>query len=223
MNFKCVIFDLDGTLVNTIDDIADSMNKALSLYNFPVHTSCEYTKIVGWGIKRLAFLALPVEEQKKDGVEELTEKLAEAATKFYAENPVIYSKPYLGIQELISALKQKKVKTAVLTNKPDPVAQLVIQKLFPQDSFTMVRGDIFSLPRKPDPSLVWDMLMELDVSPRETIIVGDSEIDMETAHNANCHALGVSWGFRPKEVLENAGAQRIIDKAEDLLPIVFGK
>ena len=223
MNFKCVIFDLDGTLVNSIEDIAASMNKALSLYDFPVHSPDDYIKMVGWGIKRLAFLALPFEKREKDTADELAKKIAADASRFYAENPLVYSKPYPNVAEVVSAIKQKKVKTAVLTNKPDTIARLVIQGLFPQGSFDMIRGDMPNHPRKPDPATVWDILMELDSTPRETIVVGDSEIDMETAHNANCHALGVSWGYRSRDILEKAKAQRIIDNPEELLQVVMEK
>jgi phosphoglycolate phosphatase len=220
MKFKCIIFDLDGTLVDTIADIAASMNRALALHSFPPLIPSEYTKIVGWGIKRLAFLALPLTEQRKEGAQELAEGIAHDATRFYAESPLGYSKPYPGIPELIAELNRKNIKIAVLTNKPDPVARLVVQGLFPLGSFNAVRGDTPGVSRKPDPGVVWDMLVEMDSTPRETVLVGDSEIDMETAHNANCHALGVSWGFRPRQVLEKAGAERIIDKPEELLGII---
>lgn len=220
MKFKCIIFDLDGTLVDTIADIAASMNRALALHSFPPLIPSEYTKIVGWGIKRLAFLALPLTEQRKESAQELAEGIAKDATRFYAESPLVYSKPYPGIPELIAELNRKHIKIAVLTNKPDPVARLVVQGLFPLGSFNAIHGDTPGVSRKPDPGVVWDMLVELDSTPRETVLVGDSEIDMETAHNANCHALGVSWGFRPRQVLEKSGAERIIDKPEELLGIV---
>jgi phosphoglycolate phosphatase len=220
MKFRSLIFDLDGTLVDTIADIASSMNKALALHSFPPLIPSEYTKIVGWGIKRLAFLALPPGKQNQEGAEELANTIAEDAARFYEKSPLIHSKPYPGIPECIAELKGSKIRLAVLTNKPDPVARLVIQGLFPLGSFDIIHGDRAGVPRKPDPSAVWDILMELDSTPRQTIFVGDSEIDMETAHNANCHALGVSWGFRPRQVLENAGAERIIDSPEELLDLI---
>jgi phosphoglycolate phosphatase len=220
MKFKSLIFDLDGTLVDTIADIAASMNKALARHSFPPLIPSEYTQIVGWGIKRLAFLALPLEEQRKPGAEELAEAVAQDAAQFYAESPLAYSKPYPGMLEAVAELKRKKIKTAVVTNKPDPVARLVMQGLFPLGSFDRIRGDQPGTPRKPDPSVIWDILVELDGTPKETILVGDSEIDVETAHNSNCHAVGVSWGFRPRQVLEKAGADRIIDTPEELLNFI---
>jgi phosphoglycolate phosphatase len=220
MQFTCLIFDLDGTLVDTIADIAASMNRALALHSFPPLIPSEYIHIVGWGIGRLAFLALPPQEQRKSGAEELAARIAEEATGFYAESPLAYSKPYPGIPDLVAELRARRMKTAVCTNKPDSVTRLVLQGLFPLGSFDVIRGDTGQAPRKPNPQVVWDILMELDSTPRDAIIIGDSEIDMETAHNAGCHAVGVSWGFRSRKVLEKAGAERIIDKPEELLALI---
>jgi phosphoglycolate phosphatase len=108
----------------------------------------------------------------------------------------------------------------VLTNKPDPVAALVVNGLFPSGSFDLVLGEKPGLPRKPDPASTWEILTELGRTPRETIFMGDSEIDMETARAADCHALGVSWGYRERAALEAAGADRIIDAPEQLLPLL---
>ena len=211
--YKGVIFDLDGTLVDTIEDIAASMNRALKARGFPELPAEEIREKVGWGIERLAFLSLPEELRSK----EIAVLLAREAADFYAEIPLKYSKPYPGIRELVSALAGKKVKTAVLTNKPDPVAQKVIAGLFPPGSFGFVRGEIFGGPRKPDPACVWELLVELDLTPSDVIFVGDSEIDMETANSSGCYPLGVSWGFRSRETIENAGARKIIEKPEKLL------
>jgi phosphoglycolate phosphatase len=216
MKFTCVIFDLDGTLVDTLGDIADSMNAALAARNFPPVPREAYINMVGWGIKRLAFLALPPSARD----EKTAEDIAAGAARYYAEHPVVHSKPYPGIPELVAALGRKKIKTAVLSNKPDPVTALVIGKLFPPGSFQLVQGEIPGVPRKPDPASTWEILMGLDRSPRETIFVGDSEIDMETARAAECHALGVSWGFRDRLSLEAAGAERIIDRPEELLELI---
>jgi phosphoglycolate phosphatase len=216
MKFKGVIFDLDGTLVDTLGDIGSSMNRALGEKGFPLRRAEEYREMVGWGIVRLASLALP--ENKRN--EETAKELAAEAARYYAETPLAVSKPYPGIREVVAELKRRKIKTAVLTNKPDPVAQLVIAGLFPPGSFDVVLGERKGSKRKPDPSSVWEILLELGLSPRDTIFMGDSEIDMETALAAECHALAVSWGYRPKELLLKAGAQRIIDKPEELLSII---
>jgi len=210
-----VIFDLDGTLVDTLGDIAASMNRAMKLHGFPEHAAEEYRDKVGWGIKRLAFLALPTEAQQ----EETAALVAADAALFYAETPLVYSRPYPGIPELVSVLKQKKIKSAVLTNKPDPVAQKVIAGLFPAGSFNCVLGEISGKPRKPDPACVWELLVDIDLSPSDAVFVGDSEIDMETALAAGCFPLGVSWGYRPRKTIDTAGARRIIERPEELLEL----
>ncbi|MDR2403061.1 MAG: HAD family hydrolase [Spirochaetaceae bacterium] len=216
MKFNCIIFDLDGTLVDTLEDIAASMNRALESRGFPPVPPEQYAGMVGWGIKRLALLALPPEarDEKNAG------PLAAAAVRFYTENPLVYSRPYPEIPRLVEDLKRLKVKTAVLTNKPDPVARLVIDGLFPAGSFNIVLGEKPGVPRKPDPASVWDILMRLDSTPRNTIFAGDSEIDMETARAAECHALGVSWGFRSRAALKQAGAERIVDSPGEILNLI---
>jgi phosphoglycolate phosphatase len=211
MKFKGILFDLDGTLA----DITSSMNRALKARGFPEHAAAEYREKVGWGITRLAYLALP--EDKRD--EKLAAELAAEGARYYAEAPLALTKPYPGISEVITELKRRKIKTAVLTNKPDPVAQMVIAGLFPPGSFDMVLGERKGAKRKPDPSSAWEILLELGLTPRDTVFAGDSEIDMETALAADCHALAVSWGYRPKELLLKAGAQRVIDEPEELLAV----
>jgi phosphoglycolate phosphatase len=213
MKYRCVLFDLDGTLVNTIADIAESMNRALEHNGFPALPPQDYREIVGWGIEKLAFSAIPQGER----TEELAKKVAADSGRFYAEHPIVHSQPYPGIPEILSALVQKKVKMAVISNKPDTVAQLVIRGLFPANPFQIIRGEIPGFARKPDPSSVWEILAAIDKLPQETIFAGDSEVDIETAQNAGCFPLGVSWGFRPRRTLESAGAARIIDRPEELL------
>ena len=211
-----VIFDLDGTLVDTLEDIAASMNHAMKTRGFPALAAEAYRDKVGWGIKRLAYLALPEEARS----EEIAAELAACASAYYAEHPLVKSKVYPGIAELIAALVRKKVKTVVLTNKPDPAAQRVIAGLFAPGTFSIVQGEIIGKPRKPDPACVWDLLIELDITPANAIFVGDSQVDMETAVSSGCFPLGVSWGYRSVKTIESAGARRIIDKPEELLELL---
>ena len=212
MKYRCVIFDCDGTLINTLEDIAVSMNNALARYGFPEVPLERYTGMVGWGIARLAYLALP-EDARSEGT---VHQVAAEASRFYFENPLGASKPYPGMAELAAGLRAKKIKTAVLSNKPEAVLHLVIAGLFPAGTFDVVRGERPGGLRKPDPSLVWELLVELDAGPADTIFAGDSEIDLETARNAGCYPLGVTWGYRPRSTLEAAGAAGIIDRPEDL-------
>ena len=212
MKYRCVIFDCDGTLIDTLEDIAGSMNQALVLRGFPPVPVEQYRTMVGWGMVNLATLALPEDSRSP----EIIQDAAAEATRLYFEQPLIQSKPYPGIRELVLELKAKKIKTAVLSNKPDPVLRLVIEGSFPPGTFDIIRGERPGEGRKPDPNLVWELLAVIDRAPRDTLLAGDSEIDMETARNAGCFPLGVSWGFRPRATLEAAGAACIIDRPEQL-------
>ncbi|MDR1899754.1 MAG: HAD family hydrolase [Treponema sp.] len=216
MKYRCVLFDLDGTLVDTIEDIAAAMNRALEYHGFPPLPVERFPGIVGRGIGKLALDALP-EEAK---TEETAARVAADAARFYAENPLIHSKPYPGMVELAETLAGMRIKTAVISNKPDAITRLVVEGLFPAGAFRAVRGEKPGVPRKPDPAAAWEILADLDSSPREAVLAGDSEVDMETAHNAGCFALGVSWGFRPRRTLEAAGAALIVDTPEEILALI---
>ena len=216
LKHKGVIFDLDGTLVDTLGDITATMNRALRLHGFPELPAEEYRDKVGWGIRRLAYLSLP--DYARD--EETAELVAVEAAGFYAETPLVYSRPYPGISELVAALRLRKIKTAVLTNKPDAAAQKVIAGLFPSGSFNIIQGEIFGRARKPDPACVWELLIELDLTPSSIIFVGDSGIDMETAEASGCFPLGVSWGYRSTDTIFAAGARQIIERPEELLELL---
>jgi phosphoglycolate phosphatase len=211
-----VIFDMDGTIVDTLEDIAASMNRALKKFGYPELPLENYLDKVGWGIERLAFLSLPEEKRQK----ETASRLAEQALHFYAENPLAYTRPYPGIPELINALRQRKIKIAVLTNKPDPVAQRVAAGLFPSGSFDRVQGSAPGKPLKPDPASVWELLVELGLTPSDTIFAGDSEVDIKTAVSSGCFPLGVAWGYRSRETITNSGARLIIEKPEELLQLL---
>ena len=192
------------------------MNTALCERGFPALPIEAYADIVGNGIRHLARFALP--EEKRD--ENVVEELAKRAGRLYAERPVVHSKVYPGMQELLFELGKLRVRSAVLTNKPDPVARMVIDRLFPAGVFEAVQGELPGVPRKPDPASTWELLMKLDVTPRETIFIGDSEVDLETARAAECSPLLVSWGFRSREALEKTGVPRIIDRPEELLTLI---
>jgi phosphoglycolate phosphatase len=216
-HYKAVIFDCDGTLVDTLRDIAASMNRALEAVGYLPLPERAYTDKVGWGIGRLASLCLPDNMENK---EEKAAAVAATASRMYAEAPLVYTKAYAGIPELLGELRERKIKTAVITNKPDPIARLIIEGLFPPDSFDLIRGDLPGRPKKPDPAGVWDMLAELNLTPGDCLFAGDSEVDMETALQSGCFPLGVTWGYRPVAVIEKAGAKRVIHKPEELLELL---
>ncbi|GHU64502.1 phosphoglycolate phosphatase [Spirochaetia bacterium] len=216
MKYKGIIFDCDGTLVDTLGDISASMNLALKGKGYPALPVEAYSDKVGWGIKRLAFLCLP-EDVRTD---ELAAQVAADASGFYAQSPLAYTKPYPGIPELIAELKNRKLRLAVLTNKPDSVARLVIDGIFSPSAFDVIYGDTKGRPRKPDPACAWEILADLGLTTRDTIMVGDSEVDIETAKASECYSVGVTWGYRPRSVLEGSGAKLIIDKPEEILTLL---
>jgi phosphoglycolate phosphatase len=211
MKYKGVIFDLDGTLIDTLGDIAANMNKALEKHGFPVLETEAYREKVGWGIVRLASLCLPPDKK------EMTDKVAQDAVKFYGEEPYTLTKPYPGIIDLVSELKQKNIKTAVLTNKPDPTTQIIIANLFPPHSFNFAAGEVKGKPRKPDPACVHELLAKMNLNAADVIFLGDSEVDIETAVNSGCFPVGVEWGYRSIKTIKEAGAKHIIKKPGELL------
>jgi phosphoglycolate phosphatase len=217
MRFKCIIFDLDGTLANTLGDIAAAMNHALGIRGLNALSAEHYAKIVGDGLRSLAKAVLP----PSDGTAETIDAVCRDAGDYYREHPADHAKLYPGMGELIAELRgrtdrRSRIKIAVLSNKPDPLTQMVIGKLFPPYTFDLVRGERPAFPRKPDPASTWDLITELDTSPRETLFVGDSEIDLATALAAECSFLGAAWGFRGRQALQAAGAGRIIDHPGEL-------
>lgn len=216
MKFKSVIFDLDGTLVDTLEDISHAVNRALEDFHFPIHQKDDYILMIGRGWRNLCFHALPPEFRNDETAGAVYEK----SFRYYEKTPAAFSRPYPGIPELLTALQSSKIKTAILTNKPDLLAKRIAAELFPAGTFSLVLGERAGVPRKPDPEAVWEILFELDSAPRDNILVGDSEVDIESAKAAGCHAVGVSWGFRNRSVLEKAGAERIIDRADELLEII---
>jgi phosphoglycolate phosphatase len=219
MKYRCVIFDCDGTLVDTLEDIASAMNLALVENGFPPVALEKYRDIVGWGIIRLAELALPQAARTKETIR----MVSNCARKLMEEQPFeeSLSKPYTGIPELLAELKNRKIKTAVLSNKPDSVLRRIIAQIFPYHTFDTVCGLRPDAPPKPDPASVWELLADMGINPHQAVLLGDSEIDMETARNAGCYPLGVSWGFRSRATLEASGAARIIDTPGELFSEPF--
>lgn len=217
MKFKSIIFDLDGTLVDTLEDIYRAVNHALEDFHFPVHEKDAYLMKIGRGWRNLCIQALPPESRN----DETIQSIFETSYKYYEESPAAFSRPYQGILEVLVELQRAKIKMAILTNKPDPLAEKIVTELFPANTFSLVFGEREGVPRKPDPSAVWEILLELDSDPKHTVFIGDSEVDIETAKAAGCHAVGVTWGFRDRSVLEKADAERIISNPRDLLEIIY--
>ena len=203
---KAVIFDLDGTLADTILDIAGAVNASLSRRGLPLHDIETYKLMVGKGFAHLVRQAVPY-GFPVDGTEEIRAE----ASAYYAAHPLDRTRAYPGVPALLAALAAVGLPRAVLSNKPQALVDLVVAGLFPQAGFAVVRGEGPGFPRKPDPTQALDLARILGLSPGEICYLGDSDVDMETAHNAGMLAVGAAWGFRGPGELAAAGAQEIID------------
>ena len=212
---KIAIFDLDGTLVNTIADLACSTNFALAELGFPVHPVDAYRFMVGNGIHKLFERALP--EGSKDA--EHISMVRSLFLSHYDLHNTDLSRPYPGIPELLAQLQQEGVLLAVASNKYIAATQKLIAFFFPEISFSLVLGQREGVPVKPDPTIVNDILQATGLSADDVLYIGDSGVDMNTALNAGVTACGVTWGFRPRRELEEFSPAYIVDCPEEILAI----
>lgn len=210
---KLVIFDLDGTLLNTIADLAASTNQALHHFGYPVHPIEAYPFFVGNGINKLFERALPEEERTEANVLRIRSRFI----PYYDEHNAEFSTPYPGIPELLQILQEKNILLAVASNKYQSATEKLIAHYFPTIRFVQVWGQREGVPIKPDPTIVNDILATTGIHTDEVLYVGDSGVDMQTALNAGVDAIGVTWGFRPRTELEPLHPLAIIDQAEELL------
>ncbi len=208
---KLCVFDLDGTLVDSLQDLADSVNYALEKNGFPGRETDEFRYLVGDGVAILLKRALG-----ETYSEESAEKLLDAFNFYYTIHYADFSCPYNGCTELLHHLPEKNIQLAVLSNKPDSFTKIIVQKMFPEILFARVQGKSDQFPRKPDPASLLHMLKELRVGPQEVLYIGDTNVDVATAHNAGVKIAGVSWGFRGKAELMEAGADYIVDAPADI-------
>ena len=216
MKNKLIIFDLDGTLLNTIGDLAIGCDHMLSLRGLPGHTYEEYCTFVGNGIMRLVERALPEELR--------TEEYVKAARKdfmdYYIEHIDQKSVPYDGITELIDELQSKGAKLAVASNKFQAGTEKLIRKFFPNIDFVEICGNREGVPLKPDTALVDLILEKAGVERSRVAMVGDSGVDIQTARNAGITSIGVCWGFRSREELEENRADHIVSSVEELKKVL---
>jgi len=214
--WRAVIFDLDGTLLDTLADLADSMNRVLAGWGFPPHPRREYRYLVGAGMLNLARRALPPDRRQ----EELAVQVAAAMREEYGRHWQDATLPYPGIPELLAALRTRGLKLAVLSNKPDEFTKIMVGAYFPVEWFSLVEGALPSRPLKPHPAGAVEIAARLHLAPRECLYCGDTDIDMETAQAAGMFPVGVLWGFRRAEELVAHGARALIDVPAELLPLV---
>ena len=207
---KAVLFDLDGTLTNTIDDIADSMNHALRLYNLPVHTVDEYKYMVGDGARKIAERAVGEHKQ-------FFQSVLQAYQKQYETHNAVKTRAYDGIHELLETLTAKGIRICVLSNKPHADTLTVVRHYFPDIRFDAVQGQVEGIPVKPDPTGALMLADRLGIKPDDFAYLGDTSVDMNCARNAGMHPYGVLWGFRTAEELLTSGAEALLSAPSDLL------
>ena len=215
MKYKAVIFDMDGTLLYTLGDIANAVNTVLTEMNMPVHPEKSYMGFVGHGLKETLKRACG-EDCSEDILDEGYLRVMEE----YSKNPVVGTRPYKGIPLLLDSLVAMEIKVAILSNKEDNLVKYIAGDLLSPWPFTTIQGILPDVPKKPDPYAVHQILKELDVKPSSAIFIGDSGVDMKTAVNSGLLGVGVTWGYRDIVELTEAGAEILIDKPEELLKII---
>ena len=216
MNFEAVIFDLDGTLLDTIADHTDSMNIALSHFGFPVHDVESCKMFVGDGVEMFAFRALP--EHSRD--QAMVTKCAAFVREEYSKRWAKKTRPYEGVSKLLDELSLRNLKMAILSNKPDDSTKEMVAELLSRWRFHPVAGAQPSVPKKPDPTLAIQISQQLGVSPEQFLYLGDTGTDMKTAQGAGMFAVGVLWGFRSAEELQHAGAKVLVKHPKEVLNLL---
>lgn len=211
---KLCIFDLDGTLLNTLDSIAYYVNDTMKHFGLPVIETEKIRTFVGNGAKNLISRSL-----RYNGSELDAEKVLSVYIEKYNSDALYLVKPYEGIPELLSKLHENGVTLAVLSNKPHSSTSIMIDKIFGKDLFSVVRGPYNNEKVKPDPAVANEIAKGFE--KENCFFIGDSDVDIETGKNALMHTVGVTWGFRDRDVLQNAGAEKIVSKAADIADIVL--
>lgn len=214
---QLVIFDLDGTLLNTIADLGAAANHALVQCGFPTHPISAYPRFVGSGIARLLERVLP--ESARTPERAVT--MRRYFTEYYNAHMADQTVPYAGIPELLADLTARGIKVAVASNKYQSAVEELITHYFPRITFAAVEGQKEGAPVKPDPSIVFEILGKVPTPKSDVLYVGDSGIDMETARRACVESAGVTWGFRPVAELRAAYADHIVETPESLLRLAL--
>jgi phosphoglycolate phosphatase len=219
MKFKAVIFDLDGTLLDTIADLGDSVNAVMKKYGFPEHDYETYKLFVGKGVENLISKSLPFKEIDEN---ELKKYLSDMKDE-YSRQIFNKTRPYPGINDLLDYLNTKRLSISVYSNKQDEFTKIMIKKYFPDKKFDFIIGSQESKPLKPDPSIPLEISEKLNIKPEEFLYLGDSGIDMNTAKNAGMFPAGVLWGFRTEKELRENGAKLLLKNPHDLIDFLEKK
>lgn len=217
--YKGIIFDLDGTLLDTIEDLTDSVNDVMEIYDFPKHDTAACKMMVGNGFRKLITRALPEEKQKdEEFIDEAQEHFAQAYHKRYLNKTI----PYEGILNLIKELHEKGILVAVNSNKRSDYTIALVNKFFDNDKLIAVYGEREreGIPKKPNPTAALEIAKQMKLPIDDVLYIGDSKTDMETGQNAGMDTIGVSWGFRGAEELRENNATYIVEKPKDILNYV---
>ena len=221
MTGSAVIFDLDGTLLDTLQDLADTTNSVLEKHDCPQHSVDQYRFLVGDGVNVLFQRALPADHAQKIWAgKPLLDSCVAMFHEEYADRWHRTSGPYEGIPELLNKLTAAGIPLGVLSNKPHPFTVQCVEQLLGSWQFSAVFGQRQNVPRKPDPAGVHEILRQWNLPASDCLYVGDTNTDMQTGRASGCITIGVTWGFRQREELQTAGAQYIIDSPEELLDFV---
>lgn len=216
MEYKAILFDLDGTLIDTADDIGDAANRVLSNRGFPTHSISTYRLFIGEGVRILFTRALPEESRNQDLINACLKEFIED----YRCNYNVKTKLYDGVPELLDILKLRGLKLAILSNKPDPITKDCVAFFLSEWDFDVVLGQHDLIPRKPDPQGALEIAERLAILPSNFIYFGDTAIDMKTAVSAGMFPVGVLWGLRSLEELKENGARVVIDEPMQLMDFI---
>ncbi len=209
--YKLVIFDLDGTLVNSLEDLGNACNSALERFGYPTHPMDSFRYFVGDGVPMLIRRALPESERSEENIA----RVKAVFDEIYGRNYNVCTRPYDGITELLGKLKAEGILIAVASNKPDNFTQTIVTSMF-GDTFSYVSGKKEGFEKKPDPQIALHIMEKLGVSPKDVLFAGDSSVDMQTAHNAGCDCIGCVWGFRTLQELADNKATYIANSPIDI-------
>ena len=215
--YKHVIFDLDGTLLNTLEDLAGAANWVCAQHGWPAHGVEEYKYFVGNGAPKLLERVVPEGVPVTDGLRQV---LLEEFGRRYGAHKSDKTTPYPGLPEAVRRLREAGLTLAVLSNKPDEAARPVVERYYP-GLFHRVQGALPGVPVKPDPTLLRRLMAEMGASQRDTLFVGDSNVDIRTAKHGGLTSCGVLWGFRTRRELEEEGADYIVDTAQALVELIL--
>lgn len=217
MRYNAVLFDLDGTLLDTLDDLGDSMNAVLAARGFPTHPIALFSEFVGDGVVNLVRRSLPPGPRESQAI---VNELVPLMRKEYSLRWKAKTRPYDGIPELLDGLKERGVRMAVLSNKPHPATVEVVAHFFPRWEFDATLGARPDVPIKPDAGAALEVSRMLGIPPAEFLYLGDTNTDMQTARAAGMYAVGVLWGFRSAEELAASGAERLVSDPREVLSLL---